>query len=567
MRKKTITAKKQIFAIFLLFAVPFSIFMVYYNFYMVDILTDKLMQTSEERLKYYQGNLEDELHNVENFMANLVANDLSFTGLQYDMSALDAHLATYGILQKYRDMLLSNPNVTGLFIYTNKHHLYRARFSDRTTMEQRSDVVTYLRSLTATAWEPGPLGWHVQEIGSDFYLLRGMSLSDAYVIAVVDLNQVRDDMPLVLDDQQSVIVTLDAQGQPLTHQDYLNENRIRLQTGQQGRKGQFLITQLTSDYLGLQFAYLLPMQGSLTRLDPLQSSLLVATVVLIALLLLCLYLIKRYYFKPLNTLSDAIAKVRSGDLEAKMEPDIRIDELRQVALAFNDMMDQIKSLKIIAYEKTLAAQQAQLQYLQIQIRPHFFLNCLSALYGLAEVGESEKMQQMILRLSRYLRTVLVQNQDLVPLCSEMNHTQDYVSIYQMSQAMPILLDMEMDPLVETVPIPPLSVLTFVENAVKHAASYGSPLHIQVRAEKIAAPEGVFLHLSISDNGPGFSREDLDAFRSDPDPAESNGHIGIMNVMRRFQIIFGSKATVQCFNASGANVDIFLPIEKREGQDV
>jgi sensor histidine kinase YesM len=29
--------------------------------------------------------------------------------------------------------------------------------------------------------------------------------------------------------------------------------------------------------------------------------------------------------------------------------------------------------------------------------------------------------------------------------------------------------MEMDPLVETVPIPPLSVLTFVENAVKHAA--------------------------------------------------------------------------------------------------
>jgi hypothetical protein len=88
MRKKTITAKKQIFAIFLLFAVPFSIFMVYYNFYMVDILSDKLMQTSEERLKYYQGNLEDELHNIENFMANLVANDLSFTGLQYDMSAL-----------------------------------------------------------------------------------------------------------------------------------------------------------------------------------------------------------------------------------------------------------------------------------------------------------------------------------------------------------------------------------------------------------------------------------------------------------------------------------------------
>jgi two-component system sensor histidine kinase YesM len=106
--------------------------------------------------------------------------------------------------------------------------------------------------------------------------------------------------------------------------------------GSRGRKGQFLITQLTSDYLGLQFAYLLPMQGSLTRLDPLQSSLLVATVVLIALLLLCLYLIKRYYFKPLNTLSDAIAKVRSGDLEAKMEPDIRIDELRQVALALHE---------------------------------------------------------------------------------------------------------------------------------------------------------------------------------------------------------------------------------------
>ncbi len=104
----------------------------------------------------------------------------------------------------------------------------------------------------------------------------------------------------------------------------------------------------------------------------------------------------------------------------------------------------------------------------------------------------KKMQQMILRLSRYLRTVLVQNQDLVPLCSEMNHTQDYVSIYQMSQAMPILLDNgDGPPGGDGADPSAIGAHLRGKRGETRGASYGSPLHIQVRAEKIAAPEGVF----------------------------------------------------------------------------
>lgn len=559
MRHLILKTRMHAVIVLLVFIIPFAAFMVYYNVDIENILTEKLIQVNSERLLFHQKSVEDELETIEYFMANLVANDLSISGLRYDLSTLDAHLFTYSIMQKYQDILSANPNVTGLFIYTCNNNLYRARFSAATNMEQREQLVDYLRAKVLQDWEPSTLGWQVQEIAGKQYLLRAFNIEKTYSICVVDLEQVKDVISTTLKTQQSIILYSTLGGEPLTQRSYIREHGIAIEPGYQGIVGDFLIVQSVSDYLGISFICLIPSQGTFSKVDPLQSSLLIATSIFIILLLLCFYLLNRFYFNPMCVLGNAIAKVRAGNLETKIDANIRVSEFREVALAFNDMTDQIKRLKIKAYEQRLAVQQAELQFLQIQIRPHFFLNCLSALYGLAEVGDLAKVQQMILLLSKKLNTVFIQSNQLITLADEVEHTENYIQIQQMSQSIPILLNLDISDAAKALTIPSLSVLTFVENAVKHGVSYGKPLHILVKAEVIASAEGKMLHMYVHDNGRGFSEEDLAWFRAGEFPPDHQEHIGIANVLKRFDLIYGAQATVYFFNASGAYVDIYLPI--------
>lgn len=59
--------------------------------------------------------------------------------------------------------------------------------------------------------------------------------------------------------------------------------------------------------------------------------------------------------------------------------DTNLLELEQANSQFKNLMRQIKKLKIDIYEKELEKQKTMMNYLQLQIRPHFFLNCLNTI--------------------------------------------------------------------------------------------------------------------------------------------------------------------------------------------
>lgn len=67
------------------------------------------------------------------------------------------------------------------------------------------------------------------------------------------------------------------------------------------------------------------------------------------------------------------------------------------------MITEIQNQKLASWEQERQKNKAELQYFQIQLRPHFFLNCLKNLYAMAEIGWYDHMQDMILQISRHLR--------------------------------------------------------------------------------------------------------------------------------------------------------------------
>ena len=98
---------------------------------------------------------------------------------------------------------------------------------------------------------------------------------------------------------------------------------------------------------------------------------------------------------------ETMQKVGNGNLSLRVNDNYDLLELQRFGQTFNEMLTKINDLKLEAYEKKLDLKQAQLQYLQLQIRPHFYLNCLKSLYGMAEKKQYGEIQESILALSEY----------------------------------------------------------------------------------------------------------------------------------------------------------------------
>ena len=269
--------------------------------------------------------------------------------------------------------------------------------------------------------------------------------------------------------------------------------------------------------------------------------------------------------KPVEGLRSVMEHIRAGNLEAKAEGKTNIREFNEVNETFNTMMTQIKDLKIESYEHEIETQKAELRYMQLQIRPHFFLNCLKSLYALAEAGKYDRIQKMILEISKHIRYIFTDSMELVPLSRELDHIENYIEMQRGSSQYPPVCRFDIDPRLRDLPIPPLSLQSFVENCVKHVYSPDYVLKIEVKAAVLCSGADTFADLTVTDNGGGFP-EDVIAEINEPDsPLYAQNHVGINNVKKRLQLIYGDRALYAFFNRDmgermGSVSEILIPID-------
>lgn len=252
-------------------------------------------------------------------------------------------------------------------------------------------------------------------------------------------------------------------------------------------------------------------------------------------------------------------KITAGDSDAKMDEDSNIAEFHDLATAFNSMMEKIKVLKIASYESKLETQRTKIQYYQAQIRPHFFLNCFKNMYALAETGRYQKLQQMVLALSRQFYYIMRDSSVMCTVKSELENVENYIMLQQLVFSSEIQYKIEAGNETEGCGILPLSILTFVENAVKHAQRKDKPLMIQIKLTLWEDEGEELLEVMALDNGKGFPEDALRGLNSGENSGR-DGHIGIYNVRQRFHLQFQEKATFIFSNmdGSGACVQFFYP---------
>ncbi len=555
--------RQLLFFILMVFCVPFTVFFIWYNAHAMNIVNDRIAENTKSKISYYQESSEGILKYIEGFMINTVANDANFRQLEFKLSELDAHLNTYEILQKYQNMMTLIPVLRSMYVYTINNDLYRRVYTYNFPFRDKEVIDEYIKSRVLSP-NIDLREWTVEKIGDKYYLLRILGINNAYCISLVDFDllYMTENVQKIPEEQ---LFYAGKNLQPLTGLEMLSQKRLGLQELHPGEKysilrgdRRYFLVSNYSTYLHMYLVSCSPYYGLLRSMDRLQFILLVVSVLFIILIGVCFVLLNYLLISPLALFVRTMTEIKEGQLSSRLRMPEYILEFSQIGTVFNEMMDEITKLKIEKYEQQVELQKVELQRLQIQIRPHFYLNCLKIFYGMAEQKQYRKIQEMILSLSGYLRALFKNRNFTVSVDDELSSVEKFIELQRKCGDTPPVISMSVAESVRDFHIPSMSVLTFVENALKYAQMPGKVLRIRVAAKMLEGDGESCINITVSDNGPGFSDESLSELNAKNSADDNSNRIGIMNIRRRLAILYGNKFEMIFLNRNGACIELFIP---------
>lgn len=557
---RPITAKTALLKISMLFLIPFFLFMFGLNVYSNTIYRQRLTENNQTRLTMFESFLEEDLKNVEYFMSDMIANDGGFNALRYPLSYVDSYLQVQQLQEKFESVMKTIDSMSAFCIISPKSNITNGPFRKNVSYDEKENIKTYLNQLVKEKGDGAITDWRVQQIGEKYYFLKIMGLGGVYSSCIIDVGNVSTIEEI---GSENSYLVFEENGEILSYQEQMKELGIRVQEGKTSyltgsRRDQFVVMSY-SEILNCCLMLVEPYRG-IWSMESLPLIMLLLSVFFAILLLRCYRMLKRDFLNPLEQMVETMEQIGDDGLESRLCVRNQVKEYKKMESTFNAMMDRIKELKILAYVRLIQAQQTELQYYQIQIRPHFFLNCMKNLYAMTAARKYTQMQEMILTLSEYLRAVLKDHDMIVPLEKELDSVRSYVKLQQMSSARPPEYEEDVSPQLMQFGIPPMSLLTFVENSFKYEKSGEGAMQILIKARLFLDGEEKFVNITIMDNGKGFPEEVLEIL-NDPEKRMPGEHMGINNVEQRFSLVYQKPCSFVYSNMNGACVDIFIPFEE------
>ena len=265
-----------------------------------------------------------------------------------------------------------------------------------------------------------------------------------------------------------------------------------------------------------------------------------------------------------NMLKPVVEEMKKGNFETKIEtPSTKFSEIVAITDTYNEMIDEIRELKIDIYEEQLKKQELELQYLKNQLAPHFLINCLNTIFMLTyDNGNTNLIQKIIKTLSDHLRYSL-SKQTRVSMKEEIYYTKNYLTLTQLRFPESLDYTIECDEDLEDATVFPLMILLLAENTIKVNLVLGEHLEFNVKIHKYSSENEERVKITCTDTGRGFDKTELMLYNNieeNLDIIRNGNHIGLQNIFTRLKIIFGESAKLIISNSpdGGAKIDMDLP---------
>lgn len=185
-------------------------------------------------------------------------------------------------------------------------------------------------------------------------------------------------------------------------------------------------------------------------------------------------------------------------------------------------------VRSIALEKDVL--RLELDFLRAQINPHFLFNTLNSVYSLIE-DKNKTAASIVLSLSDMMRYALYESAaPKVEIAKELSFIQNYIEIQSIRHRRRLDVHVAISQVLGPQYIPPLLLINFVENAVKHGIDKLLK-QAWIRVQAYRDEQGAFC----------FSVINSKPFRPKEKICEG---IGIQNTRRRLHILYPNAHSLQ-----------------------
>lgn len=176
---------------------------------------------------------------------------------------------------------------------------------------------------------------------------------------------------------------------------------------------------------------------------------------------------------------------------------------------------------------------AEIALYKSQINPHFLFNTLNALYALV-ISQSEYTESAFIKFSNILKYMYSQaNNETIDINSEITYIKQYVDLQKLRLNHHTHIDLKCDIDDSTLQIPPMILITFIENAFKYGTSSDEDCEIIIN---ITVRDGI-LHFETRNRVMKERKEDTTA-------------IGIENCRKRLELLYPNRFKLTISHKNG-----------------
>lgn len=318
-------------------------------------------------------------------------------------------------------------------------------------------------------------------------------------------------------------------------------------TGEKMQNGWMLVTTVAVDEIQKDIQHFVLFSASIA-------------LVAVAAAVIFIVITVRHIIYPLQSLSESMTAVGHGDFSGRVHVHGN-DEIGNLGKTYNDMAKNIETLIEKVYKMEISQKQAEIEFLKMQINPHFLYNTLDTISWMARSGGNNDISDMAVTLADLLRATIKQD-SFITIEEELKSVRNYLFIQEYRFGDKVETEYQIDNEVREYIIPNFILQPLVENAIIHGleSKIGKGrLIIRITAEEMG------IYFSVADDGAGMTEEEVRHTYELCEMDDTKQSIGIKNVYRRLKIYYGAEGTLKIKSSknNGTEITFFLPFKKLE----
>ena len=312
--------------------------------------------------------------------------------------------------------------------------------------------------------------------------------------------------------------------------------------------------------------------SSISIINPsLMAEFLVILALLVAGLLIMVPTIK-YIVEPLKTLSDFMddTKANYNPLSQIVVPPVSkkhtAKEIIVLNQTFSNLLQELheQTERRVEYEKKM--QQLRTEMILSQVKPHFLYNTLNSISIMARQKNAKNIEDITQSLITLLqKSIVYEDQEMVcTLGEEIEMLKEYTTIQQYRYQDKFSVDIDISDDLLSYPVPRFILQPIVENSIFHGIT---PKAGQGTIWISAAITEEHFVLLVDDDGIGMEEENIVSALDNPSDEKLQptvkGSIGLKNLKKRLEIIYGEKAQIVIHTQPGVGFSVEIQIPYTE----